>query len=253
MLLEVVAALLFWEFVGHVLEFRPSILPTPSRILLELWRESPMLQRNGQATFEEIVLGLLIAVLIAMPVAYLIALFRRADPFVAPFLLVMHRAPLVALAPVLLTWFSVGMLPKTLIVMLMAFFPAVENILIGLRSIPKEMTELLRIMQAGRLQILFRVYVPGSLHGLFYGLKSAVWLAVSGATVAEFVAADQGLGYLMLSGISKMDAPLVFAALTILTAIGFVCYVVVILLERTLISWHVEIAGRTGVWCRRHA
>jgi NitT/TauT family transport system permease protein len=97
------------------------------------------------------------------------------------------------------------------------------------------------------------VQIPGSLPGFLEGLKIAIRLAVSGAIVAEFVAADQGLGYLMLSGISKMEVPLVFAALTVLTGFGLAFYVLVILLERMLIPWHVEIAGRKGVCFGRYA
>jgi len=250
---EAAIVLLLWEFAGRIMQFRPSILPTPSRILLEIWRQAPILQLHGQATFEEIVTGLLLAAALAMPFGYLFALFPRIQPFAAPLLLLIRRAPLVALAPVVLIWFSFGMLPKTLIVLLMAFFPVVEGILAGLRSIPEEMSDLLRTMNAGSLQILFKVQIPGSLPGFLEGLKTAVRLAVSGATVAEFVAADQGLGYLMLSGISKMEVPLVFAALTVLTGFGLAFYVVVILLERMLIPWHNAIVDRKGVCCGRYA
>jgi len=159
----------------------------------------------------------------------------------------MRRAPLLALVPVLLVWFSVGMLPKILVVLLMAFFPTAEGVLAGLRSIPEEMIDLLRTMRAGSLQILFKVQIPSSLPGFLDGLKIAIRLAVSGATVAEFVAADQGLGYLMLSGISKMEVPLVFAALTVLLGFGLALNVFVILLERVMVPWYIEIASRKGV------
>ncbi len=252
-LAEAAAVLLIWELAGRILEFRPSILPTPTRILLEIWRDFPTLLANGRMTLEEIVLGLLLAVLSAAPAAYLISLFPRARRFAEPLLRAMRRAPLLALSPVLLLWFAFGLLPKILVVLLVAFFPAVEGLLSGLRSIPKEMVELLRVMQADNLQMLFKLRIPGSLPGFFDGLKTAVRLGVSGAIVAEFVAADAGLGYLMLSGISKMEVPLVFAALTVLTAVGLVLYVLVTLLERILMPWHIEIADQTGVCCGRYA
>ncbi len=252
-LVEAAAVLLIWESAGRILEFRPSILPTPTRILLEIWREFPILRTNGQTTLEEIVLGLLLAVLLAAPAAYVISVFPRAQQFAEPLLRAIRRAPLLALSPVLLLWFAFGLLPKILVVLLVAFFPAVEGLLMGLRSIPKEMVELLRVMQAGNLQMLFKLSIPGSLPGFFDGLKTAARLGVSGAMVAEFVAADAGLGYLMLSGISKMDVPLVFAVLTVLTAIGLVLCVLVTLLERMLIPWHIEIADQTVVCCGRYA
>ncbi len=247
--MEVSAALLLWESAGWILAFRPSILPTPTRILLEIWRESSILQLNARKTLEEIALGLLLAVTLAVPSAYLIALLPKVRRFTAPLLHAVRRAPLLALAPVLLLWFSFGLLPKVLIVLLMAFFPAIEGILKGLHSLPEQMVELLQIMHAGTLQMLLKLRVPASLPGFFEGLKTAVRLAVSGAIVAEFVAADEGLGYLILAGISKMDVPLVFASLAVLTAVGLVLYLVVMLLERTLIPWYIEIPEQRRVCC----
>ncbi|HYK88271.1 MAG TPA: ABC transporter permease [Acidobacteriota bacterium] len=253
LLIEAAVALLLWESAGWILEFRPSILPTPSRILLEIWRQFPLLQTSGQTTFEEITLGLLLAVLLAAPIAYLLAVVPKAHRYAAPLLQAMHRAPLLALAPVLFLWFTLGLLPKVLMVSLMAFFPATAGILRGLRSIPDEMRELLRIMQAGSMQVAVKLHIPGSLPGFLDGLKSAITMGISGAVVAEFVAADEGLGYLILSGISKMDAPFVFASLTVLTAIGLAFYVAVTLLERILIPWHNESANRDGAPFGRHA
>jgi NitT/TauT family transport system permease protein len=238
-----------WELIGRIFKVSPSVLPTPSRVLLEVWRQASLLKANGEATLEDVLFGLGLALLVAAPVSYVISVSPGISSFAAPMLSVTRRAPMLALAPVLLIWAGFGALPKVLTVLLMAFFPVVEGILTGLLSIPEETTELLRIMRAGRLQILFKVRVPGSLPGFFDGLKTALGPAVSGAIVAEFVAADEGLGYLMLSGFSKIEVPLVFAALTILTAMALALYVLVILLERISIPWHLAIVGRRGV-CR---
>lgn len=248
LLVQAALLLMLWETAGRILAFPPSILPTPSRIVLEIWRLSPMLRLNGQATFTEILLGLVFAVLLAPPAALPLALFPKARRFTAPLLLLIRRAPLLAITPVLFTWMAFGLFPRVLIVFLVSFFPALDGLVDGLRSVRMEMTELLRTMQAGKLQALYKLSVPASLPFFLDGLKTAVCMGISGAIVAEFVTADRGIGYLILSGVAKMDVPLVFAALTTLTAIGVVLYAAVSLLERILVPWHLAAAVRTGVF-----
>ncbi len=235
-----VAFLLLWEIVGRAAQFNPSVLPTPSRILLEILQQEPTFRLHGQATLGALAIGLSLALAAALPLGFLISLFPRAHRFAAPILVMPRKIPLLILAPVVITWFSFGLLSKTLIVFAMAFFPAVEGILLGSRSVPGEMIDLLRTMRAGNFQILLRVYFPGSLPGFFGGLRAAIRLGVTGAVVAEFVTADQGLGYLMLSVVSKVEMPLLYAAVTILLTAWFALHLAAVLLERFLTPWQLK-------------
>src|SRR5206468_6341696 len=145
----------------------------------------------------------------------------------------------VAIAPLFLVWFGVGVMPKVLVAFLISFFPIVIDAAVGLRSMPAEMRDLARSMGATRLQIFTRFRLPTSLPYLFSGLKVAATLAVAGAVVGEFVGADKGLGYLLLVTNSNMETALMFAAIVALTIIGLALFYAVEFLESLLIPWHV--------------
>jgi NitT/TauT family transport system permease protein len=147
--------------------------------------------------------------------------------------------PKIAVAPLFIVWFGVGITPKILVAFLISFFPIVIDTCVGLRSITPEMIDLARSMGASRLQIFREFRLPTSLPYLFSGLKVAATLAVAGAVVGEFVGADKGLGYLLLVTNSNMQTALMFATIVVLTFIGLVFFYVIEFLESLLIPWHV--------------
>jgi NitT/TauT family transport system permease protein len=184
-------------------------------------------------------LGYLLAVAIAVPLAIAITSSERFDRFVMPTMLFFQVVPKVAIAPLFLVWFGVGALPKVLVAFLISFFPIVIDSAVGLRSMSSEMLDLARSMGASRTQIFTRFRLPTSLPYLFSGLKVAATLAIAGAVVGEFVGADKGLGYLLLVTNSNMETSLMFATLVALTFIGLVFFYSVERLEALLIPWHV--------------
>jgi NitT/TauT family transport system permease protein len=183
--------------------------------------------------------GYALAVVVAVPLAIAITSSRTFDELVTPTMLFFQIVPKVAIAPLFLVWFGVGATPKILVAFLISFFPIVIDAAVGLRSMSPEMHDLARSMGASRLQVFTRFRLPTSLPYLFSGLKVAATLAIAGTVVGEFVGADQGLGYLLLVTNSNLETPMMFATLVALTAIGFVFYYMVELLEGFLIPWHV--------------
>src|SRR5215472_2701679 len=190
------------------------LLPAPTEIAQTLIDEFPRLLRHGWVTTYEMLLGYLLAVAIAIPLAIAITSSQRFDEFVMPTMLFFQVVPKVAIAPLFLVWFGVG-------------------------SMSSEMTDLARSMGASRTQIFTQFRLPTSLPYLFSGLKVAATLAIAGAVVGEFVGADKGLGYLLLVTNSNMETALMFSTLVGLTFIGLVFFYSVEFLESLLIPWHV--------------
>ena len=214
--------LLVWE--AGVALFKPPayLLPGPIEIFHTFVREFARLAFHGWVTLYEMLLGYALAVVIAIPLAIAITSSERFDRFTMPTLLFFQVVPKVAIAPLFLVWFGVGVLPKVLVAFLISFFPIVIDAAVGLRSMSIEMRDLARSMP----------YV-------FSGLKVAATLAVAGAVVGEFVGADKGLGYLLLVTNSNLETALMFATLFALTIIGLLFFYAVELLEALLIPWHV--------------
>jgi NitT/TauT family transport system permease protein len=215
------------------------LLPAPTEIARTFIDEFPRLLRHGWVTTYEMLLGYLLAVAVAVPLAIAITSSQRFDQFVMPTMLFFQVVPKVAVAPLFLVWFGVGVLPKVLVAFLISFFPIVIDAAVGLRSMSPEMNDLARSMGATRAQIFMRFRLPTSLPYLFSGLKVAATLAIAGAVVGEFVGADKGLGYLLLVTNSNMETALMFATLVGLTFIGLVFFYLVEFLESLLIPWHV--------------
>jgi NitT/TauT family transport system permease protein len=186
------------------------------------------------------VLGYLLAIAVAVPLAVGITSYRRFDKFITPILLFFQTVPKIAIAPVFLVWLGFGPSSKILLAFLISFFPIVIDTAIGLRSISPEMIDLARSMGATKLQIFMRFRMPTALPYFFGGLKVAATLAVVGAVVGEFVGADEGLGYLLLIAGSNLDSPLLFAAIVALTALGLILFYIIEILEHYLIPWHVS-------------
>src|SRR3989440_4458578 len=224
------------------------LLPAPTEIGRTFIDEFPRLLRHGWVTTYEMLLGYFLAVAVAIPLAIAITSSQRFDQFVMPTMLFFQVVPKVAVAPLFLVWFGVGVLPKVLVAFLISFFPIVIDTAVGLRSMSSEMNDLARSMGASRLQIFAQFRLPTSLPYLFSGLKVAATLAVAGAVVGEFVGADKGLGYLLLVTNSNMETALMFATIVALTIIGLAFFYAVELLEALLIPWHVthRIRGDTG-------
>ena len=231
--------LLVWQVGVAVFKVPAYFLPAPTEVLQAFIQDLPKLMYHGWITTYEMLLGYALAVVIAIPLAIAITSSHRFDEFVTPTLLFFQVVPKVAVAPLFLIWFGVGVTPKILVAFLISFFPIVIDTAVGLRSMSSEMTDLARSMGANRMQIFSQFRLPTSLPYLFSGLKVAATLSVAGAVVGEYVGADKGLGYLLLVTNSNMQTALMFATIVALTLLGLVFFYVVEFLESLLIPWHV--------------
>jgi NitT/TauT family transport system permease protein len=234
------AVLVLWEIGVRAGGVPAYLLPPPSAILGRMVRDYKLLALHTWVTSGEILAGYLIAIVISIPLAAVLAQFRVVENALYPILVASQTIPKVAIAPILVVWFGFGLLPKVLIAFLICFFPIVVDTMIGLRSVPKEVLWLARSMGASQWKTFVKIQFPAALPHIFAGLKVASTLAVVGAVVGEFVAADRGLGYQLIVANGLMDVQLSFAVLITLSLIGIVLYAIVDLAERAALPWHVS-------------
>jgi len=148
--------------------------------------------------------------------------------------------PKIAIAPLFIIWFGFGFTPKLLLVFLLSFFPIVVSSIAGFKSADRDVMDFARTTGAGGLKLFLKIRLPQALPQIFTGLKVGAALAATAAVVAEFVASDRGLGYLLLQYNGQLDTPMVFATIVILSLIGVVVYYAVEIVERVAIPWHVS-------------
>ncbi|UYN91768.1 MAG: ABC transporter permease [Anaerolineales bacterium] len=234
-----VLALLAWELVVRVTQLPAFILPAPGavwgRLLIAV--QDGTLLRHGLVTLQEVLLGLAIGVLAAALLGYWLARSPRWERLLAPFVVASQSVPIVAIAPLLVIWFGPGLLSKTLICALIVFFPILINTIVGLHSVPQELRDLMRSLQASRAQTFRLLELPAALPVFMGGLRIGATLSVIGAVVGELVGADRGLGFLINVGRGQYDTALVFVAVFALVALALSLYGLVVLAERRWLWW----------------
>jgi NitT/TauT family transport system permease protein len=154
-----------------------------------------------------------------------------------PLMVGFNSIPKSAFVPVLVVWFGIGTVPAILTAFVICFFPITVNMATGLATIEPEMEDVLRALGASRRDVLLKVGLPRSLPYFFGSLKVAITLAFVGSVVSETIAANDGIGYLMMSAGSQMRMPLVFAGLTVISVMAMAMYVVFAVLERRMTGW----------------
>jgi len=241
-----VAFLAIWEAASRGLHLTDYILPPPSAILaggITHWRS---LLGAAYFTAQPMLAGFVVAVLAGVAIALAIAFSRTMQAVVYPLLVFLQIVPKIAVAPLFIIWFGFGMTPKVLLVFLLSFFPVVVQAITAFRSIEAELLELARSTGAGRMRTFRMVQLPHALPALFAGIKVAAALSATAAVVAEFVASDRGLGYLLMSYNGDLNTTMSFAAIFVLSAMGLLLYGAVELAERLAIPWHVSRRRASG-------
>ena len=214
------------------------LLPAPVAIARDTWAWADRIPANFWVTLIEVVGGFAVAVLVGIPIAIAIVYSPILRRITYPVLLVFQSVPKVALAPLFLIWVGYGLRSSILVAAIVAFFPVVVNTATGLESVEPELLQLTRSLQAGTLKVFWKVRLPWALPHIFSGMKVAMSLAVIGAVVGEFVGADRGLGYLILTASSNMNTAIVFGIMIVLSVLGIAVFAAVCLAERLLCPWY---------------
>ena len=233
--------LALWQFLTTVFAIPDYLLPSPISVFHRLTREWLTLADHASITLIEVLAGFLASIVIGIPIAFCLVLSRPLERMVMPMIVASQAIPKVAIAPILVIWLGFGLIPKVAVSFLIAFFPVVVSTVAGLKSVETDMIDLVRSMGASTLKIMMRVRLPAALPQIFAGLKVAICMSVVGAIVGEFVGADKGLGYVLLTATGTLDGTLVWAALVILIILGVALYQIIARIERASIRWHVSI------------
>ena len=229
--------LAFWQAYVDLFHVSRIVLPSPSDILKVSWQRHDLLLNETWPTFLESVYGFALALLIGVPLAVCVANSRILNLSLYPILIATQSVPKVAIAPIILVWFGLGMQSKLAIAFLVAFFPVVVDTATGLQATPPGLIELGRSLRASRWQMFWKVQLPAALPFVFSGAKVAVTLAVIGAVIGEFVGSTNGLGNLLLSANSQLDGPLAWAALIWLSVLGILLFVSVEFAQKLIMPW----------------
>ncbi len=238
-LLSLSLFLVLWQAIVWLGGYPSFVLPSPITVASRWGRllVNGTLWLHMKVTLTEVLIGLGLGTLVATVLGYLLAHSPLVEQVLAPFIVASQSVPTVAIAPLLVIWFGTGILSKILVCALIVFFPILVNTVVGVRGVGEDLRDLMRTLEADRWQMIWMLEVPAALPTLLGGLKVGATLAVIGAIVGEFVAADRGLGYLLKQGQQVYDTAQVFVGIGTLVILAQILYGIVAVAERALLRW----------------
>ncbi len=238
--LTFVTLLALWEAVCRIFAIPSFLLPSPSSIVIAAFEVSAdQWWSHLSATLEVTLIGFIISILISLPIAIALTNSRFLSRTLLPILVVVQSTPIVAIAPIIVVTLGAGLLPRVVITCLITLFPLVISTATGLVATPAELIELSRSLRASRAREYMQIRLPFAVPYIFSALKVGITLSVIGAVIAEFVAAERGLGYLILFSTSSFKVPQAFAALAVLVTASLSLFHLVVVVQRKLFPWSI--------------
>jgi NitT/TauT family transport system permease protein len=234
----VTALLVLWEIAADRW-IDITFISRPSEIVGRLgdWIEDGTLWSNSWITIQEIVYGFLLGAAAGVLAGFVLASLTFAYRVLDPFMMALYSIPKVALAPLFIVWFGIGMHMKVLLAAATVFFLVFLNTAAGVREVDRGLVDAVRLMGGSRWHVLRKVVLPSSMTGVLTGLKVAVPYALIGAVIGELVASNRGLGYLINDAAAQFDTAGVFATLVVLSVIAGVLNIVVNLIGKRVNRW----------------
>jgi NitT/TauT family transport system permease protein len=224
--------LLAWQFLVPALGVPAYIVPTPWNVLLAMLREWRFLLDNALPTWAEAALGFLLGNSAAMLLATAFVTSRRLQAAYFPVVLLFNTIPVLALAPIIILIFGMGLLPKVIIAALICFFPTLVNTARGLRLVSASELDLMHVLSASPWETFWHLRVPRSMPLVFASLRISATTCVIGAVVGEWIGSNQGLGAVIIQSTFNYQAERLFAAVIVAALSGLAFFGVVTLVER---------------------
>ena len=225
---------LAWHLWVTMADVPTYVMPTPEMTIRSLAEDYNWVH-NTLFTAGEIFGGYILGCVVGIGLALFFAWFKNLETILMPLVVSLNMIPKVALGPLFIVWFSYGMVPNIFIAFAICFLPILLTTARGLKEVDPDLIDLARSLRASKWQVFTKIQLPGAMPYVFSGMKVAVVLAVAGAIVGEFIASEEGLGYLMLQVQVNLDTAAMFMAVLLITLIGVTLYGLVLLMERLLV------------------
>ncbi|RZS52109.1 ABC transporter permease [Sphaerotilus mobilis] len=235
--LLLVATLLIWQLLCSGLGVSEFIFPSPWAIAQAIAEHGKTIAGHAWRTFWVTMAGFGLSIVVGVLLGFLIGSSRMAYTAVYPLMTAFNALPKAAFVPILVVWFGIGVGPAVLTAFLISFFPIMVNIATGLATLEPELEDVLRVLGAKRWDVLIKVGLPRSMPYFYGSLKVAITLAFVGTTVSEMTAANEGIGYLLISAGSSMQMGLAFAGLVVVGAMAMAMYELFSVVERRTTGW----------------
>jgi len=241
----VILIVIAWQIYVTVGKVNPFVFPPPAAVgeAFVVLLLDPATWSEVGVTVTEIISGFAIAVVLGIIVGVVLGKLPWLELSIRPLIVISQVAPKVAFIPLFVIWFGFGMTSKIVLAALLAFFPVMLNVLLGVRSVEQGQREVMSSLNATRGQTFTQLELRSLQPYLFAGMEVAIVLATIGAIVGEYLGGSEGLGAMVVRAMNSLDAARTFALILLLSLIGLVLYLIVNEAKRFFIPWHESVYG----------
>lgn len=229
--------IVIWQFSVDRGLIARYILPSPWDVITTCFEIFPEIRIHVYTTLQEAMIGLFVAILLALLLSVLMDSFSVIKKALQPLLVVSQTIPIMVLAPLFVMWFGFGIFPKIIVVILVCFFPIVVNLLEGLSSLDTDLLNLLKSMKASRWQIFYLAKFPASLGSFFSGIKIGATYSIIGAVIGEWMGGKAGLGVYMTRVRQSFALDKVFAAILIIVVLSMLLFKMIEMIQFLVLPW----------------
>jgi NitT/TauT family transport system permease protein len=237
--ISIFAGLLIWEILARLLLENELLIPPPSSVLKSFWRlaVSGQLNKHFAATLLEFTYGFATATIVGIVVGYLMGMHRWFDEVMDPWIATLYSIPIITVVPLIIIWFGIGMVSKVIVVFKITAVAIILNTSAGIKNLDPIWLELAKSLRLSRWETTYKIRFPGALPYIITGMRLGVGRALLGVIVAELMAANAGLGYLLRDASETWDSPKLFVTVTLLAVIGLASFNLIKRLEQKIAPW----------------
>lgn len=236
---SVLGGLLLWELLTRLLLENELLIPPPSSVLGSLWKLtlSGQLNQHLFATLFEFVCGFSTACVIGITLGYLMGRYRWFDDLMDPWIATLYSIPVIAFVPFIIIWFGIGLLSKVIVVFKITAVAIMLNTAAGIKNVEPSWLELSKSLRLSSWETTYKIRLPGALPYIITGMRLGVGRALLGVIVAELMAANAGLGYMLRDASETWDSPKLFVTVILLAAMGMGSFTLIKKAEQKLAPW----------------
>jgi NitT/TauT family transport system permease protein len=238
-ILSIVVGLLVWEILTRLFLENELLIPPPTSVARSLWKLtlSGQLNRHLSATLFEFICGFSTACVVGIVLGYLMGRHRWFDDLMDPWIAMLYSIPVIAFVPFIIIWFGIGLLSKVIVVFKITAVAIMLNTAAGIKNIDPTWLELSKSLRLNPWETTWKIRLPGAMPYIVTGMRLGVGRAMLGVIVAELMAANAGLGYMLRDASETWDSPKLFVTVLLLAAIGMGSFTLIKKAEQKLAPW----------------
>jgi len=237
--ISILVGLVIWEILTRLLLENELLIPPPTSVIRSFWNLTffGQLNKHFAATLIEFSYGFTTACIAGIVIGYFMGMHKWFDEIMDPWIATLYSIPIITVVPLIIIWFGIGMISKVIVVFKITAVAIILNTAAGIKNLDPVWLELAKSLRLSTWETTYKIRFPGALPYIITGMRLGVGRALLGVVVAELMAANAGLGYMLRDSSETWDSPKLFVTVILLATIGLVSFNLIKRLEQRMAPW----------------